>query len=308
MGTICSNVQRDDAEIEKDANKKGAINRHTSRLVKKTHRQTPQPIALYTHDQVDMDLAQKMINAHDSIIAERSSKAAQSTVLDRRVTRSNLALSVIKDVDDYQRQRDEIQRRESTIAFDFRLTVTAPAKERRVNAIIQALRLQDEAQVYAAAPARAGYGGQLHPRFAGDHFLSNVDLIKKTKLFAIAKRMPKGAHLHIHFNACLLPHVLLDIAKKMDRMFITSDLALTDAQDHLAFDRCEIQFSILPPEKEKPGDLFSASYEPRQTMRISTFLDKFPQMYSKATADEWLRNKLVFNEEEAHDWLQTTHG
>ena len=34
-----------------------------------------------------------------------------------------------------------------------------------------------------------------------EHFLSITDLIEQTQLFAICRDMPKGAHLHIHFNA-----------------------------------------------------------------------------------------------------------
>jgi adenosine deaminase CECR1 len=47
-------------------------------------------------------------------------------------------------------------------------------------------------------------------------FLSNVDLINKTELLKVVKKMPKGAHLHYHFNSCLRPEFLLEQARGRD--------------------------------------------------------------------------------------------
>jgi adenosine deaminase CECR1 len=69
--------------------------------------------------------------------------------------------------------------------------------------------------------------------------------------------MPKGAYLYIHFNACLLPNVLLDIVNTIDRIFITSDLPLIE---RISYDRYEIQFYILSLDKEKPGNIFDTGY------------------------------------------------
>lgn len=194
---------------------------------------------------------------------------------------------------------------ERTMGFEHKCRYSATDLEHRVDEILQRLRRVDDETVYAGASPRCDERGQVHRRFAGDHFLSNVELIEQTALFRVASRMPKGAHLHIHFNACLPPAVLLGIAKTMDRMFITSDLPLvTDA----GFDKCELQFSILSLEKETPGDLFSATYQSRQTMRFAEFLKTFPTRYTKRTVDEWLVEKLVFDEYEAHNFMQTASG
>ena len=213
------------------------------------------------------------------------------------------------DKDHYLATRANLLRVEQGIGFDSRCRVRATSLEEQADKVIRAIRKHDEAQVYDSAQHRKGHGGQTHRRFAGDHFLSNVDLIGQTSLFKIARQMPKGAHLHIHFNACLPPRVLLGVAKGMDRMFITSDLPLTAAgDDGVNFDKCEIQFSILTPDKEKPGNLFSAGYQPRQTMRFDAFLKEFPRHYTRATADQWLADKLVFHEQEAYGVLQTAAG
>lgn len=120
--------------------------------------------------------------------------------------------------------------------------------------------------------------------------------------------MPKGAHLHIHFNACLAPEILLGIAKTMDRMFITSDLPLTADGEYRNFQKCELQFSILSVDKERPGNIFLPSYRSRQTMKFTDFLDEFDKNYPSMTADEWLFKKIAFDEDETHNLLQTAAG
>lgn len=250
----------------------------------------------------DRTAAKRLIDAHDDI----SSSLTPPSRKWRRVGESIDA--GFASPADYQQMRDEVMKQEKTLDFDFRCRARATDLERRVDAIIQGLKAQDVATVYEPAECRRGYGGQQHKRFPGDHFLSNVDLIDQTALLDVARKMPKGAHLHIHFNSCLLPKVLLDIAKDMDRMFITSDLPLVPDNSFENFDKCEIQFSLKSPDKEDPGDLFSAGYKPRQTMRFTEFLRRFRQNYSDADPDAWLMSKLVFHEEESHNCLQTAAG
>jgi len=249
------------------------------------------------------------VGALDRLIHDKAGmRRRPRTTLDQDNRTAGAA--AFEDADAYRAQREEVLAREGVLAFDYRCRTTASARERQVDDIIQALKRKDEAEVYNRAPQRVGWGGQLHPRFPGDHFLSNADLIAQTDLFRVARRMPKGAHLHIHFNACLLPTVLLEVAKGMDRMFITSDIPLVGRGDNdfTNFDRCEIQFSILPPESERPGDLFEQEYVARQTMKFKEFIRIFPTKYGKCSVDEWLYQKLIFHEEEAYNLLQTAEG
>lgn len=278
----------------------------------------------------DKAAALKLIEAHDSEIDLRQSGDGERRVLEppRGLRAGDGSLGLPLDLDstgagdqvsipsiaDYDKMRKEIFAREEELSFDARCRSRATAKEVHVDTIIRKMRRRDDARVYSCEPARRGYQGQLHPRFAGDHFLANVDLINKTALFQIASKMPKGAHLHIHFNACLPPKVLLDIAKGMDRMFITSNLPLVrkgEGEDEFEnFDKCEIQFSImsLGKEKDDPGNLFSANYRPRQTMKFSHFLRQFSDHYKTVNVDDWLQNKLMFEEQEAHHPFQTASG
>ncbi|KAG6000418.1 hypothetical protein E4U21_005478 [Claviceps maximensis] len=208
----------------------------------------------------------------------------------------------------YFSAREIIMEREGNLDFSSRCRARASPLENRVDTIIQRLRRQDQLRIYDPAPSRQGFGGQRHRRFAGDHFLSNLDLIHHTALFDLASHMPKGGHLHIHYNACLSPVMLLDIAKRMDRMFITSNLPLLPGNDFANYDRCELQFSILSHDREDPGNLFSPDYRSRQTMPFDEFLRTFPYHYDYMSPDAWLLEKLLFREEEAHGVLQTAEG
>ncbi|KAL1871624.1 hypothetical protein Daus18300_004624 [Diaporthe australafricana] len=210
---------------------------------------------------------------------------------------------------DYQKRRDELKRREAALGFEWKCTTRASAKEKRVDQILQGLKRHDEENVYAKEPPRQSVTGQPHPRFAGDHFLSNKALINRTKVFDLAKRVPKGAHLHIHFNACLQPDVLLKIASEMEQMYITSDVPLhtTDEAHHERYRRCKIQFSIMDLTASK-GSLFDPAYKDRTPMKFKEFIKEFPQHRGGMSALEWLQERLVFREEEAHDLTQTVSG
>ncbi|KAL7940322.1 hypothetical protein V8C42DRAFT_356331 [Trichoderma barbatum] len=270
----------------------------------------------------DKAAALRVIQAHDYDISLRRGGDALPR-LGSRDGSVGLALDIdaagtgdrvpISSVPEYEELRKNMLAREGDLSFDARCRSRATPKELRVDAIIRKVREQDDA-VYKSEPMRRGHQGQLHPRFAGDHFLGNIDLIDKMGLFQIASKMPKGAHLHIHFNACLPPRVLLDIAKGMSRMFISSsNLPLIrkagGENEYENFDKCEIQFSVMSLEEEKaPGNLFSADYTPKHMMKFSDFLIQFANHYKNVAVDEWLLHKLMFTEQEAHHSYQTAAG
>lgn len=146
---------------------------------------------------------------------------------------------------EYFSDRAEIARRGQQLAFDHALTQKATPAERKAKQLLEIARRNDDIAFYSTADPLRGYRGQKHSRFAGDHFLTNLDLLDQTVLFKVAQQMPKGAHLHIHFNSTLLPDALLDIAQGMEQMYISSDKPLTDAEN---LDACEIQFLMKSEE------------------------------------------------------------
>ncbi|ODA80826.1 hypothetical protein RJ55_03786 [Drechmeria coniospora] len=263
----------------------------------------PLRLQLLSDGLLDMAEAQRVSHAHTHRLRDANVELPPSC------TRGQLSMEpVAVDGDAYDEARATMLAVEKGLAFDSRCRTRATALEAKANSILRALRKRDEVDIYGAAEYRLGHDGQTHRRFAGDRFLSNLDLIQETALFRVARHLPKGAHLHIHYNACLPAAVLLDLAKTMDRMFVTSDLPLVSSDGYANFDKCEIQFSLLSPDKERPGNVFSAEYEPRRTMALADFLRLFPDHYRRATADQWLAAKLVFHEDETYNALQTAEG
>ncbi|KAK9781465.1 putative Adenosine deaminase domain-containing protein [Seiridium cardinale] len=260
----------------------------------------------------------------------------------------------------YFSDRAEIERRGRQLAFDYILTQNASPAERKAKELLEIIKRNDDIAIYSAAEPLQGYRGQKHRRFAGDHFLTNWDLLYQTVLFKVAQELPKGAHLHIHFNSTLLPHALLDIAIEMEQMYISSDKPLTKAGN---FDTCEIQFlmkseDVVAADREKLRNIKSQE-QPTQSrpesynlfskafaqvvdkknqrlawMKYRDFREQWDQVSEKkrapqkasipgldSSADdlldlavfdmtwkEWLISKLVFDDQEAHNSLQTSEG
>ncbi|CAK7210136.1 hypothetical protein SCUCBS95973_000689 [Sporothrix curviconia] len=223
-----------------------------------------------------------------------------------------LEARVAERMNKYNADRARTVKTEAAMAFDHECSENATDAEKLADQVLLRLKKKDEATVFQTAGIHAGFGNQKHKAFAGDHFLTNVSLLEQTQVLRAARRAPKGAHLHIHYNACLKPRVLLDLAEKMDRMFITSDLPLvfvgTGEARTQNFYLCEIQFQITSIKDEKPGNLFSPSYHDRKHMQFRDFLRQFPQEEMKMPAMDWLESKLVFSEKETYDIPQTASG
>ncbi|CAK7268286.1 hypothetical protein SEPCBS57363_003018 [Sporothrix epigloea] len=224
----------------------------------------------------------------------------------------DLAAGMAQRIKEYDAIRNTTVETEAAMAFDHACSENATDAEKLANQVLLHLKLKDKSTVFERAGTRTGFGNQKHQAFAGDHFLTNHLLIENTLVLQAARRAPKGAHLHIHYNACLKPRVLLNLAEKMDRMFITSDipLALLDSSQPKTenFYLCEIQFAITSVENEKPGNLFSPTYQGQQHMPFREFLRQFPSDKMELTAMDWLESKLVFSEQEAYDIPQTANG
>ncbi|RYP58636.1 hypothetical protein DL769_008853 [Monosporascus sp. CRB-8-3] len=182
--------------------------------------------------------------------------------------------------------------------------------EQRANAVLQNARRLDDIDIFEPAPPVPGVLCQTHQRRAGDHFLSNIDLIdgsdpeesakvekrrgsaptninlRKSYLLQIAEKMPKGAHLHIHFNATLLPHVLLEKAERMPNMYIWSNVPLVTKQD---LDLCEIQFSL--GERKDPD---ASDPDGRDEKQVQ-------ETYSRLYAEDDLTGPNLFSEKYEKD-------
>ncbi len=200
-------------------------------------------------------------------------------------------------VESYEEARATLIAREHLQAFDGRAVATASELEKRANELISAIRKTDEKDVYGALRDRHG-----RQRTVADHFLGNVDLINKTELLKVAKKMPKGAHLHCHFNSCLRPEFLIGHARGRESMYIRSTCPLTSEQ---AMQQAEISFLVQPPQPEGVN-LFSEDYVAQSWMKYPSFCEIFPG--GLEAAEKWLIWKMLLNEEEAYNTYQTGTG
>ena len=347
MGGYCSVDKGDTAShVEKNT---PIFHQNPAKLVKKPHCQHQNHQAPVTDDcdskpKIAMaDDQYHFVEPLDAVIQAKSELEAGGG-LDAIIAGGHLdGQTPQEQKSEYFRRRDELLARERTLGFDYRCRSTATELQIHADKVLQAVKAEDDELIYRRAPPRKGFGGQDHPRFYGDHFLSNVDLINETKLFAITRAMPKGAHLHIHFNANLTPDVLINIAKEMPCMYISSDLPLALVGEpngsspdlYVNLQKCRLQFHILSGRKVRAGrrpppggalktdrnkqtlwlgNIFSPGYpaEPvvsyRPKMQFVDFRTRFSKEYPNIDVDQWLQRKLVFEEEEAHNCLQTAQG
>lgn len=182
-------------------------------------------------------------------------------------------------------------------------------------------------------------------RDMGGQFLTNKDRIEQeSKIYELAKRVPKGALLHLHFNAELHPERLLLEARKsinQEHMYIRSIRPLLNQED---LDLTEMVFNYMR-KTTKSNDIFSPQYEgnsenhkPQYEMEQKIwmrwdefrkrFKEVFPGEYEQSATDfmnglpkdvepgkiklqpaeNWIKQKMVLSPEEAYGEKQTVNG
>ncbi|CAL3969197.1 unnamed protein product [Diplocarpon coronariae] len=222
-------------------------------------------------------------------------------------------------IDAYNRQLEQLQFEEKNRAFDTEMTATSSHIEKIAADIVRKIRAFDWENTYGK-PLNVD-----DKRTQGGHFLGNIDLINKTELIKIAKKMPKGAHLHIHFNSCLPAKFLIHQARNIKAMYIRSTLPLTTPQN---WADSRISFMVMTPREANTirdaegneqhvglGDVFDESYVSNRWMSYKQFQQLFSFQDSSGQdlvgtlgAESWLEQKMHISEEEAHGCRQTGRG
>ena len=227
------------------------------------------------------------------------------------------------DETEYTKALEQLQLAERSRAFDAEAIARASKIEKEAAALVQKIRAFDWDNTYGKS-----HDAQGHPtgkRTEGEHFLGNVDLINKTELMRVAKRMPKGAHLHIHFNSCLPARFLIQQAKYIDAMYIRSTLPLTSPENMAA---SRISFMVLTlheathvkdaagKETHVPlGNVWDTGYVCNAWMPYKKFQQYFDfvdengqALKGTLGAEIWLERKMLISEDEAYSVHQTGRG
>ncbi|RDW94438.1 metallo-dependent hydrolase-2 [Coleophoma crateriformis] len=247
--------------------------------------------------------------------------AQKSASTDRTHWQALIERNEFRDAAAYERARAGLVGQEKAIAFDARVQADASDLEKHAMSLVKNVRDHDWDTYYSALDV-AGESST-GKRSEGAHFLGNVDTINQTELFKITRAMPKGAHLHIHFNACLPARFLIQHARKIPTMYIKSSLSLADfardRRNQTCLDKTRIQFNVstkedaikanaaLSPEKAPSlGNIWSPDYVPNHWQSYQEFAKGFPGGIK--AMEDWLVSKCLISEEQAHGSTQSTHG
>ncbi|KAF9700500.1 hypothetical protein EKO04_001746 [Ascochyta lentis] len=257
-------------------------------------------------------------------------------------------LKLSETVDSYNNAHCKLLKEERDDAWDRdaepKTTSASDQLEKRAMIIVRALREYERGVTFGNLPSEAIPGPETLDM--GGQFLTNKDRIEtKSKLFQIAKLVPKGALLHLHFNSELNPEELLEQAQSMDNMYIRSIMPLDEDE---AFAKTEMVLSVLDPDKiDRDVDIFDREYpgtaanwkqadmQAKIWMKWSAFQEKFKARFPQApvqqeaprSADEpprgccassgppdlnaaeyWLKSKMILSPDEAYGYTQTVNG
>ncbi|KAH7038925.1 cat eye syndrome critical region protein 1 [Macrophomina phaseolina] len=212
----------------------------------------------------------------------------------------------------YDNRRSELLKEEQTDSWDRESRNSASHFQNLAADIVWRIREHERDNLFGnkaseqiPEPSTRDMGGQ---------FLTNKERIEEhSLLFKIAKNMPKGAHLHAHFNAELPVDDLLKRVRDMDTMFVRSTQPLVVPEDYA---KTEIVFTVLPSDHPE-ADLFSEDYSPafkntdnNPWMKWTTFQGRFGDKAPNGIldAEKWVQEKMVLSEEEVYGTSQTVNG
>ncbi|KZV69050.1 adenosine deaminase-like growth, partial [Peniophora sp. CONT] len=119
----------------------------------------------------------------------------------------------------YEAARAELIASDRALRRDNARIASASDGEKRADEKIRALRAQE---------AQGVWDGENIPNvFPGMGFLVCKDIIDRTELFKIVRKMPKGALLHAHLDACVDKSKLLALAYEYPQMHIRIEHGVT---------------------------------------------------------------------------------
>lgn len=227
----------------------------------------------------------------------------------------------------YSSKRNDLVHAEADRSWDKHAKDTASQDELTAATILAKTREYERIHLFGNLPGEAVPGPET--RDMGGRFLVNrTHIYHKSTVFKVAKNMPKGCHLHVHFNSEMPPEDLLLRARKLvpKTMFVRSTQKLVNQKDYTD---TEIVFSVLPDDTPT-GDIFSESYDPnwraegsRSWMLWCDFRDRFPAWVEwneivdeeyrldrrqLDRAEQWAIYKMVISHDVAYGETQTHNG
>lgn len=210
---------------------------------------------------------------------------------------------------EYEDCRQNLIKTEADILWDAGARRNASPIEKLAATIVFQLREHERENHFGNKASESIPGPET--RDMGGQFLTNKERIESSKLYKISQQLPKGCHLHLHFNAELQPEILIEQAREMDTMFVRSTLPLISNDD---YEITEIVFDVLPVDTPQ-ADPFSATYDPdfrspgcRPWMQWKLFRKEFLRRRNGQDPEGWIRSKMILSVEEVYGMDQTVNG
>lgn len=247
-------------------------------------------------------------NSNANVNANANANHARPTV---KEAFENSIQSVDESRKGFERSKMEIYEKESTGAWDRQARLSASDAEMKAATIIWKIREDERDNLFGNKASEAIPGPDTLDM--GGQFLTNKKRIDtRSRLFKIAKQMPKGCHLHLHFNAELECRELIKKARELpNNMFIRSTQPMLSQKD---YDETELVFNVMPANTPT-ADIFSPAYNPawktpdaRPWMRWTDFGKELSKRLPNIDPEEWIRDKMVLSEEEVYNGRQTVNG
>lgn len=224
-----------------------------------------------------------------------------------------------EDSVEYKAKRRELLTEERACVWDAAARSHASDVEKKAQNVLFKIREHEriDENLYGNLPSEAVPDPRT--RDMGGRFLVNKSSIERSEVFKIALRMPKGAHLHLHFNSELPAEVLFPHARRLtDTMFVRTTRPLCSESD---FEEAEVVFNVLPEDTPR-ADIFSSDYNPNWKdpgvvawMRWCDFRNRFPAESKVEERPEdlddaecWTREKMIITVANAYNDRQTHNG
>ncbi|KAI7279403.1 Metallo-dependent hydrolase [Hortaea werneckii] len=220
---------------------------------------------------------------------------------------------------EYRTRRKDLLIVERNQVWDLKARLEASEVEVQAAGIVFKIREHErrDPELFGNLPSEAVPSPEV--RDMGGKFLPNKSRIERSRIFDISRHMPKGCHLHIHFNTELPPELLLPHARRLkDTMFVRTTRPLLARED---FEKAEVVFNVMP-KTTVTADIFSIEYNPdvkaenaNPWMRWADFRLSFPHDLAYEERPEgfddaecWAREKMALTAERVYSDKQTTNG
>ncbi|KAJ5609943.1 hypothetical protein N7510_006662 [Penicillium lagena] len=188
---------------------------------------------------------------------------------------------------DYEAARLALQQEEQQQAFDFAFKQDQSALEVQANKIFERIRITEHERILSVSGPEAD-----------KKFYSALSAIETSDLMRIARRAPKGALLHCHFDAMLPPETMIPVAQEMHNMHIRCTVPLATP---CSFVEALPEMRLLTQTEAAAMshvNIFHEDYSLETWMPYRNFRQQFPT--GEQAADKWLVSKILLQKHDAY--------